>query len=198
MKLHVVVPGQIVGKNQARRIDRKRGTSYVTREMKLWMRSVAVAAWMEAARTGWPDPFAVREASFFVQRYNVGGDADRGNEFLADALQFTRWWTPRGETSLPGPVGIVGNDKHLWNAGSPPAIKDEHGPRVEIVITLRAVHAPHVAESERERWYTNEARRALRKMDRLGNRELVRDRARTKARRDELALLEERTGMTLT
>jgi hypothetical protein len=197
----VTIPGKIVGKNQARRIDRKRGASYITREMKLWMRSVAVAAWAEAVRVGWPNAFAVKEAAMFIQRFNQGGDSDRGSEFLADALQYTRWPTPRGLSKLPGPIGIVGDDKFIWNAGSPPSIEDDAGPRIELVIELRAIHPPHVADDFRARWYKNEARRALRKKAKLDSKEFntkkVVASAVARRSRDELARIEDNLGIRL-
>jgi hypothetical protein len=155
----VVVPGPIVGKNEARGLNFQSKQFFIPKPMKLWMRRVAVCAHLTAVEAGWPDPFAVREAKYRIFRYNVGGDYDRGNTFLVDALQWTRWWTPKGATPLPGPIGIVGNDKALWCAGSPPTITDDEGPRVEVHLELRALYAPHVADDLRRRWYLREAKR---------------------------------------
>ncbi|MDB5095567.1 MAG: hypothetical protein JWO85_3668, partial [Candidatus Eremiobacteraeota bacterium] len=201
MKLHIVIPGPPVGKNDGgSRINFKRKTYFTPRPMKLWMRKVAVCAWGAAVEAGWPsNPFAIKEASYLIERFNVNGDFDRGNTFLIDALQFTRWWTPKGSDKLPGPIGVVGNDKHLWCAGSPPTIIDNGVARVEVTLELRAIHAPHEADALLQRWYKNEARRALRKKDRLNSKEFigkkaVADTAAVRRSRDELAQVERNLG----
>lgn len=202
MKLHIVVEGAIVGKNEAKGLNRKHGTFFIPKPMKLWMRRVAVAAHATALSAGWPDPFLVREASYKVFRYNVGGDYDRGNTYAQDALQFTRWPTPRGMMKLPGPIGIVGNDKDLWSDGSPPTKFDAGGARYVIDVVLIAVRAAHEADELRRRWYKNEARRALRRKAKLDSKEFNTAKATSisaAARRsqDELAQIERNLKLTL-
>jgi hypothetical protein len=202
VKLHIVVPGEIVGKNEAKGLNRKHGTFFIPKPMKLWMRRVGVAANEAALAAGWPDPFAVKEASYKVFRYNVGGDYDRGNTYAQDALQYTRWSTPRGMLKLPGPIGIVGNDKDLWSDGSPPTKFDAGGPRYVIDVVLLAVRAPHEADELRRRWYKNEARRALRRKAKLDSKEFnvgkkVTESAAARRSRDELAQIERDRGLSL-
>jgi hypothetical protein len=193
-RLLIVVPGAIVGKNEAKGLNFKRKQFFIPKPMKLWMRRVAVCAHAAAVAADWPDPFMVREASYRIFRYNVGGDFDRGNTYLVDALQFTRWWTPRGLTPIPGPIGLVGNDKALWCAGSPPTITDDEGPRVEVHVELRAMRAPHEADELRRRWYVSEARRKAKKSAKNGE---VRASAAAKRSRDELAQVEANLGIRL-
>jgi hypothetical protein len=202
VKLHIVVPGEIVGKNEAKGWNPKRSTFYIPKPMKLWMRRVAVAAHEAALAAGWCDAFAVKEASYHVERWNINGDYDRGNSYAQDALQFTRWPTPKGLSKLPGPIGIVGNDNVLWCSGSPPTKFDEHGPRYIIDVTLRAIRAPHEADELRRRWYKNEARRALRKKAKLDSKEFnsakkVTESATARRSRDELAKIESNLGLSL-
>lgn len=177
MKIEFVIAGPIQGKNQARGIDWKNRRVFVNGDMRKWQRKVAVAAWAAAVRAGWPEPFAVSRASFTVERRNISGDADRGCEYLADALQVTRWPTPRGESALPGPVGLVGNDRDLWNAGSPPSVQDDLGPRIRVTVTLEALRAPYEAEALRKRWFENEVKRAAKKAGKAVKRAEVRDAA---------------------
>lgn len=204
MKLRIVIPGPPVGKNDGgSRINFKRKLYFTPKPMKLWMRKVAVCAWAAAREAGWPEnPFAVKEASYLIERFNVNGDFDRGNTFLVDALQFKRWWTPRGSDKLPAPIGVVGNDKQLWCAGSPPTILDDGGPRVEVTLILRAVNSQDVADQLLERWYKNEARRTLRKKDRLNSKEFngkkaVTDSASLTHKRDELRKIESNLELSL-
>lgn len=202
MKLHIVVKGEIVGKNEAKGWNPKRATFYIPKPMKLWMRRVAVAAHEAAEAAGWPDPFAIKQAALHIQRWNVGGDYDRGNTYAQDALQFTRWSTPKGLEKLPGPIGIVGNDNVLWLSGSPPTKIDNGGPRYIIDVTLEALRAPHEADELRRRWYKNEARRALRRKAKLDSKEFngkkkVTESAAARRSRDELAAIERERGLSL-
>jgi hypothetical protein len=190
--LWVVVAGAPVGKNQSKGFHK--GRFYVPRETKLWQRRIAVAAWIEGRRVGWPDPFAVAEASYYIRRYNVRGDSDRGNTYLVDALQFTRWWTPRGESGLAFPIGIAGDDRDLWCAGSPPSITDGGAARVEVEVVLRGLRAPHEAARLRDRWFAGERRRFAKKGTSTAKRI---ERVARATKRSELDEIRRRTGLEL-
>lgn len=191
MTLTVVVHSSVVGKNQARGYKVNPETMkvrvYVTTEMKHWQRKVAVAAWVAGVHGGWPDPFSVKLASVHIQRYNMGGDFDRGNEYLFDALQVQRWPTPRGESALPGAVGLVGNDRDLYSDGSPPTITDEKGQRVVLTIKLHALYAPDETAKLRERWERKTARREAKR----------KAKSRARSTRGEEREIESRLGMEL-
>lgn len=183
MTIKFTVLGQAVGKNRAVGIDFERKLRYVRPEMRAWQRKVGVAAWVASIHQGWIDPFMVARASVVVQRFNMGGDYDRGTEYLFDALEVTRWPTPRGESRLPGPVGLVSNDKFLWNKGSPPTITDGGEPRTEVTVELEAQHSPDEANRLRARWEKRDAKRAAKK------------KAKSGGKRDETAEIERRLGM---
>ena len=188
MTITVVVPGDVVGKNQAHGVNFRTKTIYVPGFVKKWQRRVAVHAWFTAREGGWPpDAFLVREAGVRIERFNVSGDYDRGNTYAHDALQFQRWPTPRGEDPLPGPIGIIDNDRGLFSEGSPPTRWDDGGPRVVLTIRLTALRSPSEAERLRERWFAVEARRKERKRVR---------RAESQSGR-EIAEIERRTGVAL-
>lgn len=194
MTITFTVYGSVVGKNESKGWNRKHGNFYVPQATKMWMRMIAGCACHVAAQASWPDPFLIREASYKVQRFNMRGDSDRGNTYLQDALQFTRWPTPKDSEPYPGPIGLVGDDNALWCDGSPPSITDPFGTRVEVSVTLRALRAPYEADDLRKRWYEREARR---KIKRTVKRTEVRNVATNRRQRDELAEIERRTGMRL-
>lgn len=185
MKLTFTVLGEAVGKNRAVGIDFAKKLRYVRPEMRAWQRKVAVAAWVASIHQGWVDPFMVKVAGVFVQRFNMGGDYDRGTEYLFDALEITRWPTPRGEVRMPGPIGLVSNDKFLWNAGSPPTIEDDGGARTEITVTLESLHSPDEANRLRERWEKRDAKRTAKK------------KAKANSTRSEEREIERRLGLEL-
>lgn len=201
MKLHIVVPGAIFGKNEAKGWNPKRGNFYLPTPVKRWMRHVAICAQKAGEEAGWPDCFAVKEASFAVYRFNVAGDWDRGNSIIQDSLQFTRWSNPHGLERLDAPIGLVGNDKYLWQKESPPTRIDNHGPRVEIIVTLRAIHPYHIADLDRRRWYEREARRIAKAREKralkTGKPGRKVESAAARRSRDELAAIERDRGLSL-
>jgi hypothetical protein len=185
--LEFTIDGPVVGKNESRGLDFKHGRFFLPAATKLWMRHASVCAWAAAQEQGWPEPFLVERCSYLIFRWNLGGDNDRGDTILQDALQFTRWWTPRGMQRVPFPIGLYGNDSAAYNDGSFPSEDDRGGPRLEVAVTLRTLRAPEEAADLRRRWFANEERRKGRRA------------AREKAKRveRELAEIERRTGQAI-